>query len=83
VKIIEEGRARKVTATENDAAYDALRVLIECMEQTPPLSTAEVAVLAKTQNAVFARCSKPVKLGIKRLRDFLFCLSMRMHFEII
>lgn len=44
-----------MTATENDAAYDALRVLIECMEQTPPLSAAEVAVLAKKQNAVFAR----------------------------
>jgi hypothetical protein len=55
VKIIEEGRARTVTATENDADYDALRVLIECMEQTPPLSAAEVAVLAKKQNAVFAR----------------------------
>lgn len=41
--------------TEREADYDALRVLIECMEQTLPLSHQEVVDLSANQHAVVGR----------------------------
>ncbi|MGY4199047.1 hypothetical protein [Bradyrhizobium sp. USDA 4520] len=37
------------------ADYDALRVLIDCMEKTPPLSHEELVGLSANQRAVIAR----------------------------
>jgi hypothetical protein len=40
---------------ETELDYDALFVLIECMEQTPPLSREEIANLSANQHAVVER----------------------------
>jgi hypothetical protein len=39
----------------SEADYDALRVLIECLEQTPPLSHGEIVGLSGKQRAVIER----------------------------
>ncbi|MDH2384276.1 hypothetical protein [Bradyrhizobium sp. CER78] len=39
----------------SEVDYDALLVLIECMEQTPPLSRQEIADLSANQHAVVER----------------------------
>ncbi|MCK1615009.1 MULTISPECIES: hypothetical protein [unclassified Bradyrhizobium] len=39
----------------SEVDYDALLVLIECMEQTPPLSRQEIAELSANQRAVVER----------------------------
>lgn len=49
------GGSWELNHIDNEADYDALRVLIECMEQTPTLSGAQVNALVKTQTATFAR----------------------------
>jgi hypothetical protein len=46
--IVSENRASEVD-------YDALLVLIECMEQTPPMSREEIADLSANQHAVAGR----------------------------
>lgn len=40
---------------DNESDYDALRVLIECIDETPPLSDAQVDALIRKQTATLAR----------------------------